>query len=81
MKKPQLIPNWRQCWRMISWQADALPLAAVGIWQVMPAEWRSTVPDGWLLAGAVCFFVVGVIGRLIQQPKLHRTTGAVEDKP
>lgn len=65
----KIIPNWKKAWRMFSFQADAIPVAGVAAWSVLPEEWRAAVPQDWLLYGAVAFFVLGMIGRLIYQPE------------
>lgn len=65
----KLIPNWKKAWRMFSVQADALTVAMVAVWGLMPQEWKSSIPDGWLLAAAVVFAGLGIVGRLIEQPK------------
>lgn len=65
--KLRLISNWKQCWRWYSVQADYIPLAVIGAWQVLPAEWKSVVPETWLLYLAVAGFALGIVGRIIEQ--------------
>ena len=64
----KLIPNWRKAWRMFSFQADAIPVAVAAVWGLMPNEWRNSVPQEWLLYGAITFFILGMVGRLVEQP-------------
>lgn len=56
---------------MFSFQADAIPAAMVVVWSQMPTDFKRTIPQEWLLYGAVVFFILGMIGRLVYQPKTH----------
>lgn len=67
----QLIPNWRQAWRMFSVQAQAVALAVMGAWQVMPDDLRGRVPAWAVLTVAMVLLVAGIIGRLIDQPSVQ----------
>ena len=64
---PKLIPNWRQAWRMFSVQAQASSVAILGAWQALPDDLRAKVPES---------VVLGIVGRLIDQP----ATRAASDK-
>jgi hypothetical protein len=67
----RLIPNYRKAWRMFSVQAQAVAVAVIGAWQVIPDDIRAIVPPemaGGLLA---LLLVLGIAGRLIDQPKVR----------
>lgn len=65
----KLIPNWRRAWRMFSVQAQAAAIAAIAGWQALPDDLRALVPQGLAISLAVALLVLGIIGRLIDQPK------------
>ena len=70
MKKPRLIPHWRKAWRMLSIQAMTLAAALQGAWAAMPANLIASVP-GWVIhAVTITLLVAGILGRLIDQPKV-----------
>ena len=64
----KIIPQWRRAWRYFSVQAQALALAGIGTWQVLPDEWRAAVPSSVLLGLAMGCLALGIVGRLIAQP-------------
>jgi len=65
----KLIPNWRQAWRMFSVQAQGLALSILGAWQVMPEDLKAHLPGGLVYWLAMGLMVLGIAGRLIDQPK------------
>lgn len=65
----KLIPNWRRAWRMFSVQAQAAGIAAIAGWQALPDDLRALVPQPLAIGLAVALLVLGIIGRLIDQPK------------
>lgn len=66
-----LIPEWRKAWRMVSVQAMAVAVAAQGAWVMLPAELQNQVPDWGLKAITASILVLGMIGRLVKQDKVH----------
>jgi hypothetical protein len=67
----KLIPEARKAWRMFSVQAQAVALAVLGAWQVMPEDLKTNLPQSlvyWLSMGLM---VLGIVGRLIDQPKVR----------
>lgn len=69
--KPRLIPNWRSAWRMFSVQAQALALAILGAWQVMPEDLKAAIPPGAVFWCAMALMAAGIVGRLVDQPKVR----------
>lgn len=68
----KLIPEWKRAWRMVSVQAMAVAVAAQGAWVMLPAELQSQVPD-WALKGlTAAILVLGIVGRLVKQDKVHQ---------
>jgi len=66
-----LIPNYRKAWRMWSMQAQTIALAVIGAWQVIPDDIRAVVPP-WAASGLLALLLVlGIAGRLIDQPKVR----------
>lgn len=64
-----LIPNWRRAWRMFSVQAQAAAIAAIAGWQALPDDLRAMVPQSVAVGMAIALLVLGIVGRLIDQPK------------
>ena len=54
---------------MFSIQAQAGSVAVLGTWQAMPDDLRSRVPEPVVLGIVGALLVLGIIGRLIDQPK------------
>lgn len=67
----RLIPNWRKAWRMFSVQAQAAAVALLGTWQALPDDLRARVPEGVALGVVGALLVLGIVGRLIDQPKVQ----------
>ena len=65
----KLISNWRSAWRFFSVQAQALALAGIGAWQVLPDDLRALVPVPVAVGLAMALLVLGIVGRLIAQPE------------
>lgn len=71
MKRPHLIPNWRRAWRMFSVQAQALAMAVLGGWQALPDDLRASIPPWAVVTIATGLLLAGIVGRLIDQPKVR----------
>lgn len=68
----KLIPNARQVLlQSYSQQAQAAALAIIGGYQVMPEKWQDALPLPLVLGLACVALVLGIVGRLIAQPKLQ----------
>lgn len=67
----KLIPNWRKALRMFSVQAQLAAAAVLATWQGLDADLRAAVPT-WAVVSLVFFLLgAGVVGRLIDQPKVR----------
>ena len=67
----QLIPEWKKCLRMFSVQAMTLAVAIQGAWAFLPPDMLASIPDNWVQAITITLLVLGVIGRLVDQPKVR----------
>lgn len=65
-----LVPEWRNALRMFSVQAMVLAGAVQAAWVSVPPEWQAQVPSDWLRWGTMVLMVLGVAGRLIDQPSV-----------
>lgn len=65
-----LIPEVKSWWRMFSVQAMVLAGAVQAAWVAVPPEWQAQVPSDWLRWGTMVLMVLGVAGRLIDQPSV-----------
>lgn len=66
----RIIPEWRRAWRMISVQCMTVALAMQAAWAAVPADLRDTVPPSAATIITVVLLTAGIIGRLVQQPKV-----------
>lgn len=67
----KLIPEARRAWRMFSVQANTLALSVLGAWQAMPEDLKAMLPPSLAYWCAMGLMVLGIVGRLIQQPKVR----------
>ena len=65
------VPEARNWWRMFSVQAMMLAGALQGAWAFIPLEMQETIPEDWLRGLTIVLLVLGVVGRLVYQPKVH----------
>lgn len=65
----KLIANWKKAWRMLSVQAMALAGAVQGAWMFIPDDMRSSIPANVVQGLTIALLVLGVAGRLVDQPK------------
>lgn len=66
----KLISNWRRCWRMFSVQAMVLAGAIQAAWVALPPEMMASIPDPWMRGITISLLVLGIVGRLVDQPKV-----------
>ena len=67
MKKPALVPDWKQSWRWFSMQAHGLIVAMGFMWALIPEDARSPELVYWsgIVFGAVA--LLGAVGRVVDQ--------------
>ena len=66
----KFIANWKKAWRMLSVQAMALAGAVQGAWMFIPDEMRSSIPANVVQGVTIALLVLGVVGRLVDQPEV-----------
>lgn len=66
----KLISNWRRAWRMFSMQAMTLAAALQGAWMLMPEDLKAALPPALVPVVSVALLVAGMVGRLVDQPKV-----------
>jgi type VI protein secretion system component VasF len=72
----QWIPNAKKVLlRSYSQQAQAAALALVGGYQMLPDRLQDAVPSSVVMLVACVVLVLGMIGRLIEQPELSAEDG------
>lgn len=71
-KSLRLINEWRRSWRMISVQCMTLSIAIQASWDRLPAELKSTFSDETMHTISISLLVLGIIGRMVLQPKLRK---------
>lgn len=67
----KLVPEARNWWRMFSVQSMIAAGAIQSAWIALPVELQQNIPDSWVRIATVAIIVLGVIGRLVDQPKVH----------
>ena len=65
----KLVEDWRQAWRWFSVQAMGVATAFLAVWAVFPDDLKAVLPAGWTKAIAIAVLLIGLVGRLVQQPK------------
>ncbi|MDM4768635.1 hypothetical protein [Solimonas sp. SE-A11] len=69
IKKPSLVPDWRECYRWFCMHAMLLSIALQGAWLELPDSMKADVP-GWLVhAVTIAVLVLGMVGRVVDQVK------------
>lgn len=90
MKKPELIEDWRKCWRFWSVRLGvmgsaitavliAFPDVALSAWAMLPADLKAAIPERYMPLIGVGIFVASLIARAIKQTKLE-PKGVENDK-
>ena len=90
MKKPELIEDWRKCWRFWSVRLGvigsaitavliAFPDVALSAWAMLPADLKAAIPERYMPLIGVGIFVASLIARVIKQTKLE-PKGVENDK-
>jgi hypothetical protein len=64
----KFIPEVRRAWRFISVQAMSAAVALLGAWEVLPDDLKAGIPHSVVTWTAVVLLVLGIVGRLVQQP-------------
>lgn len=81
--KPRLIPDWRKAWRLWSVRLNALglailgwvqfdPVAALAVWNMMPAPVRDVLPSNFIALAGLALFALSMLARIVRQPKLEQ---------
>lgn len=65
----KLVQNWKQSWRWFSVQSMVVAGSIQGAWSVIPDGMRSSIPANVVQAVTIALLVLGVVGRLVDQPK------------
>lgn len=66
-----LVEDWRKSWRWFSVQANAIGTALTLIYGSMYQQLKETFPPEWMTALTGAIFIIGIIGRVVYQPKTH----------
>lgn len=67
---PRLVPNWKESHRWYSMRAQALSVAILATWQVVPDDLRAVAPHWLQVAVLVLLLSAGIVGRLVEQPNV-----------
>lgn len=67
MKKPKLVPDWKQSWKWFSTQSMALAVAIQGAWMFIPEDMKESLPKDMVGYATMALLILGVAGRLVYQ--------------
>lgn len=70
IEPPKLIPNWRKAWKMLSVQIPAINTAFLATWAALPDRFQDAYPLPWMLGTVIVLLILGIAGRLVDQPKV-----------
>ena len=65
----RLVDDARRAWRWFSVQAFVLAGAIQLTWAELPADLKATIPPDWVMYTTAAICALGVVGRLVAQPK------------
>jgi hypothetical protein len=64
----KLVHDWKKFPRWYSTWIAAVGASAPAIWLQIPDDVRRTIPPEWLAYAGAAYFVLLLIGRLVEQP-------------
>lgn len=65
----KLVNDWKDCWRWLSMHSMVLAVAMQAGWNMLDEAQRSTLPEWMVSLLTVGILVLGIVGRLVDQPK------------
>lgn len=65
----KLVDNAKQAWRWISVQAMVAAGVLQVVWETIPADLKTSMPDSYVRWITLSLLVLGVAGRLVDQGK------------
>lgn len=63
----KLIPDWKSAWKMLSVQANIVGASIIGAYMYLPEKFQAQIPATAILIAAGTVFVLGLIGRVVDQ--------------
>jgi hypothetical protein len=76
-----LIPNWRKAFRMFSIQAMSAAILVQSVWGTLDSDMRASIPVWCVRALTVALLLLGIVGRLVDQPKVQHAPDAPAEEP
>lgn len=67
MKKPKLVQDWKTSWKWFSVQSNAINVAFLATWSMLPEKFQEALPMPYVIGIAITILVLGTIGRLVKQ--------------
>lgn len=64
----KLDPQWQQAYKWFSVHALAIAGTLPATWESLPHRWQDTVPFSYVALATAITSVLGIAGRLFQQP-------------
>lgn len=69
------VPYWQTAWKWFSMQAMGMGAIVEAVWLGMPSDLKESLDPTWVNGVALTLFVLGMIGRMIDQPLKDATLG------
>lgn len=69
LRRPRLIPEWRQAWRYFSMQSMGAAVALVSAYGALPEKLQDALPGTIVITLAVFILLLGMAGRLVDQKR------------
>lgn len=69
MQKPTLVPGWKKAYRWLSMNMMAMAASLQVTWMTLPEDMRMAVPSEVIGTATTVLLVMGMIGRLVNQPE------------
>lgn len=68
LQKWKFVDDWRQALKWFSVQFPLVNTAFLSTWAMLPSKFQDALPIPVVIAIAVALILIGVVGRLVQQP-------------
>jgi hypothetical protein len=81
VRPPKLVPDWRDSWRWWSVQAMTAAAALQGAWLAVPYDLKAHVPPPWPQLLTLGLLALGILGRLVDQPRPTSLDTGADDSP
>lgn len=65
----KLVDDWKDSWKWISTHCMLFAATVQGVWASLPDDMRESLPQSVVSGLTIAILILGVLGRLIDQPR------------